>query len=285
MYPDYVTDARLRKAIKDALAEDIGPGDYTSLSSVPSNAVRSAKLLFKEEGIAAGLELAGFIFKQVDKTLKVEFHKIDGDEVKKGDVGFIVTGPAQSILRAERLVLNCMQRMCGIATLTREYVRQISHTRAKLLDTRKTTPNFRIFEKWAVRIGGGQNHRFGLYDMILLKDNHIDYAGGVRKAILNTVKYLHDNHLDLKIEIEVRNLEELKQVIDTGKVNRILLDNMLLSVMAEAIKMVNRQYETEASGGVNINTIKSIAETGVDFISVGKITHSFKSMDISLKAV
>ena len=287
MFPEYITESKLRAFIKSALIEDVGTGDHSSLACIPAEAVGAAKLIFKEEGIVAGLEMAEKIFHQIDKKLKVEFQKIDGDEIKKGEIGLVVTGNKQAILKAERLVLNCLQRMSGIATQTRQYNDQISHTKAKLLDTRKTTPNFRMMEKWAVRIGGGKNHRFGLYDMIMLKDNHVDYAGGIKNAINSTVKYLLTNCLDLRIVIETRNIEEVKQVIQngTGKVHRILLDNMMLSTTAEAVKLINKQFETEASGNINLNNIKSVAETGVDYISVGKITHTYKSLDMSLKAV
>jgi nicotinate-nucleotide pyrophosphorylase (carboxylating) len=287
MFPEYITEPKLRAFIKEALAEDVGSGDHTSLASIPADAVGSARLIFKEEGVVAGLQLAEKIFHQVDKKLKLEFHAIDGDEIKKGEIGLIVTGNKQSILKAERLVLNCLQRMSGIATQTREYVDMIRHTKAKVLDTRKTTPNFRMLEKWAVRIGGGQNHRYGLNDMILLKDNHIDYAGGIKNAIASTTKYLAANNLDLKIEIETRNLDEVKQAMNygIGKIFRILLDNMMVSTMIEAVRIINKQFETEASGGININTIKSIAETGVDYVSVGKLTNSYKSLDMSLKAI
>jgi nicotinate-nucleotide pyrophosphorylase (carboxylating) len=286
MFPEYITEVKLRAFIKSALVEDIGTGDHSSLASIPSDSQSSAKLIFKEDGIVAGLEMAEKIFHQVDKKLKVEFHKIDGDEIKKGQIGLHVTGNKQSILVAERLVLNCLQRMSGIATQTRQYVDQIRHTKAKLLDTRKTTPNFRMMEKWAVRIAGGQNHRFGLYDTIMLKDNHVDFAGGIKKAIESTDLYLKVKKLDLKVIIETRNLDEVKQVLSygKGKVHRILLDNMMISTMTEAVKIINKEFETEASGNININTIKSIAETGVDYISVGKLTHSYKSLDMSLKA-
>ena len=284
MFPDYVTEIKLKNFIKSALLEDVGPGDYTSLSCIPGDAMGKAQLIFKESGTVAGIELAKNIFNQVDKRLKAEFYKADGDKIHNEEIGFVVSGPQLSILKAERLVLNCMQRMSGIATLTNQYVQEIRHTKSKLLDTRKTTPNFRMFEKWAVKIGGGNNHRYGLYDMILLKDNHVDYAGGIRKAILSTVKYLETNNLNLKIEIETRNLEEVRQALETGNIHRILLDNMLASTMIEAVRMINKQVESEASGGINLSSIKNIAETGVDYISVGQLTHSYKSLDMSLKA-
>ncbi|MDW8296741.1 MAG: carboxylating nicotinate-nucleotide diphosphorylase, partial [Raineya sp.] len=239
----------------------------------------------KDEGILAGVELAKMIFKAVDNTLQVEILISDGSAVKKGDVGLYVTGKARSILQAERLVLNCMQRMSGIATYTNFLQQKIAHTKAKLLDTRKTTPNFRICEKWAVWIGGGRNHRFGLYDMIMLKDNHIDYAGGIRKAIEATHKYLKDKNLSLRIEVETRNLQEVQEVLEVGGVDVIMLDNMNLVDMRKAVEMIAGKYQTEASGGVTEETIVGIAECGVDFISVGALTHSVKSLDISLKAV
>jgi nicotinate-nucleotide pyrophosphorylase (carboxylating) len=224
------------------------------------------------------------IVKRVDPALQMEVFIQDGTLVKSGDVGFHLYGNVHSILKAERLVLNCMQRMSGIATMTSQIVNLISHTNAKLLDTRKTTPNFRIAEKWAVKIGGGENHRYGLYDMIILKDNHVDYAGGISKAIRASVEYLKQTGKELKIEIETRSLEEVQEVLNTGGVHRIMLDNMTVATMKKAVEMINGSYEVEASGGVTKDTIKEIAETGVDYISVGALTHSIKSMDISLKA-
>ena len=285
MFPEYINREKLEKFIQDALTEDVGTGDHTSLASIPNGVKGKAKLIFKDEGIAAGIELADIIFKQIDPALSTEFFIKDGQHVKRGDIGFIVSGPTHSILKAERLVLNCMQRMSGIATLTHHFTQLLRHTKTKVLDTRKTTPNFRMLEKWAVKIGGGVNHRFGLYDMILLKDNHIDYAGGVEKAILSTVDYLKNNNLNLKISIEARSLKEVREVIETGHVHRILLDNMLTSTLSEAVRLIDKRFETEASGGVNASNIKEIADTGVDFISVGQLTHSYKSLDISLKAI
>ncbi|MEQ8583966.1 MAG: carboxylating nicotinate-nucleotide diphosphorylase [Marinoscillum sp.] len=285
MSAPYLTEQNIRYFIKTALSEDIGDGDHSSLGSIPKNQVSHARLLIKDHGIIAGLTLAERIFHYVDKSIKIDFKKKDGDFVSNGDIGFTVEGKAQAILSAERLVLNCLQRMSGIATYTHRMNLLIRGSRARLLDTRKTTPNFRLPEKWAVLIGGGVNHRFGLYDMVMLKDNHIDYAGGVKAAITETVAYLKANNLDLKIEVEVRNLEELEQVLEVGQVHRVLLDNMLPSAIREAIRMIRGRMETEASGGINEKNIGDIAETGVDFISVGALTHSYKSLDISLKAI
>lgn len=281
----YLTEKNIRYFIKTALAEDIGDGDHSSLGSIPRSQLSSARLLIKEDGIIAGLALAERIFHYVDKDLQVNFQKRDGDYIFTNDIGFYVTGNTRSILSAERLVLNCIQRMSGIATYTHRMNQLIKGSRAKLLDTRKTTPNFRLPEKWAVLIGGGANHRFGLYDMIMLKDNHIDYAGGIKEAVLATVDYLKLNKLHLKIEVEVRNLDELNEVLDVGHVHRVMLDNMLPSEIQEAIKRIAGRMETEASGGINEKNIMEIAETGVDYISVGALTHSYKSLDVSLKAI
>lgn len=281
----YLTEQNIRYFIKTALAEDIGDGDHSSLGSIPADQVSHARLLVKDEGIIAGLTLSERIFHYVDKSLELSFQKKDGDFVQYGDVGFTVKGNAQAILSAERLVLNCLQRMSAIATYTRSMTSLIKGSKARLLDTRKTTPNFRLPEKWAVAIGGGVNHRFGLYDMVMLKDNHIDYAGSVKQAILSMVSYLKKNNLSLKIEVEVRNLVELQEVLETGHVDRVMLDNMLPSTIKEAIRMIGGRMETEASGGINEKNIGEIAETGVDFISVGALTHSYKSLDISLKAI
>ncbi|MFY7991167.1 MAG: carboxylating nicotinate-nucleotide diphosphorylase [Fluviicola sp.] len=274
----------LQEIIQNALREDIGEGDHSALACIPAKAVGEAKLLVKDSGIIAGVELAEMICKEVDPSLTFETFINDGSRVKHGDIAFIVRGSARSILGAERLLLNFMQRMSGIATLTNEYVQLIDGTSAKLLDTRKTTPGIRYMEKWAVRIGGGHNHRFALYDMIMLKDNHIDFAGGIREAIERTESYLSNLGKSLKVEIEVRDLNELQQVLDTGKVDRIMLDNFTPDLLSEALKMINGRFETEASGGITKETIRSFAETGVDYISVGALTHSFKSLDMSLKA-
>lgn len=271
--------------ITNALAEDIGDGDHTSLATIPDNTTGKAKLLVKDTGILAGVELAEEIFKQVDSDLDVRAFLHDGDAIKPGDIVLEVTGDAKSILTAERLVLNCMQRMSGIATKTHQIVELLKGTKAKVLDTRKTTPGMRYLEKWAVQIGGGVNHRFGLYDMILIKDNHVDYSGGIKQAIENTKRYLHAQNKDLAIEIEVRSLDELEQVLQTGGVDRILLDNFSFENMREAVKRVDGRFVTEASGGITIDNIREYAECGVDYISVGGLTHSVKSLDLSLKAV
>jgi nicotinate-nucleotide pyrophosphorylase (carboxylating) len=284
MKPAYLTPESIQKFIQSALLEDIGPGDYSSLASIPPGKTGKAKLLIKDEGILAGVELAEEIFKAVDPRLEVEFFKKDGDPVKVGDIGLRVSGPSASILSAERLVLNCMQRMSAIATKTHRLSQLISHTKAKLMDTRKTTPNFRLMEKWAVSIGGGVNHRFALYDMVMLKDNHVDFAGGIRAAIEQTKKYLRENELDLKIEIETRNLDEVHQVLKVGGVDYIMLDNMDYATMREAVAMIDGKYSTEASGGITEETLADVAECGVDYISMGALTHSVSSLDISLKA-
>jgi nicotinate-nucleotide pyrophosphorylase (carboxylating) len=275
----------IHQFITGALAEDIGDGDHTSLATIPGNTNGKAKLLVKDHGILAGVELAVEIFHQVDPTLKVSLFMHDGDPVKRGDVAFEVGGDAKSILTAERLVLNCMQRMSGIATKTHHIVELLKGTNAKVLDTRKTTPGLRYLEKWAVRIGGGVNHRFGLYDMILIKDNHVDYSGGIKQAIENTRQYLKEKNKHLDIEIEVRNLDELEQVLQTGGINRILLDNLNYEDMRKAVARIDGAYETEASGGITIDNIREYAECGVDYISVGALTHSVKSLDLSLKAI
>jgi len=285
MKPDYANEKALQNLIKNALAEDVGDGDHSSLASVPADAKGKAQLIIKDEGILAGVELAEMIFTTVDKKLQVDVKIKDGEKVQKGDIGLIVTGKAQSILKAERLVLNCMQRMSGIATFTNKLKQKIAHTKAKLLDTRKTTPNFRICEKWAVLIGGGQNHRFGLYDMIMLKDNHIDYAGGIRQAVEATKKYLQENNKNLRIEVETRNLREVEEALAVGGVDIIMLDNMDLDTMRQAVALIGNKAQTEASGGVTEETITAIAQCGVDFISVGALTHSVRSLDISLKAM
>jgi len=271
--------------ITNALAEDVGDGDHTSLATIPGNTGGKAKLLVKDHGILAGVELAVEIFRVVDEHLRVNILMHDGDSIKPGDIALEVTGDAKSILTAERLVLNCMQRMSGIATKTHGIVELLKGTNTKVLDTRKTTPGIRYIEKWAVRIGGGVNHRFGLYDMILIKDNHVDYSGGIKQAIENTKKYLSQKGKKLDIEIEVRNLDELDQVLHAGGVNRILLDNFNFDDLRKAVKVIGGRYATEASGGITIDNIRQYAECGVDYISVGALTHSVKSLDLSLKAV
>ena len=268
-----------------AFAEDIGDGDHTTLSCIPITEIGSSELIIKEDGILAGVEVAIGVFNKLDSNLKVEVYINDGAQVKKGDVAFIVKGKVQSILQAERLVLNIMQRMSGIATVTSKYVKELEGTSAKVLDTRKTTPGMRILEKQAVKIGGGVNHRIGLFDMILLKDNHVDFAGGIENAILRAKEYLENNKKDLKIEIEVRSLEELRDALRVGGVDRIMLDNFSPEKTREAVKIVNGKVELESSGGINFNTIREYALTGVDYISVGALTHSVMSLDMSLKAI
>ena len=268
-----------------AFAEDIGDGDHTTLCCIAKTEIGSSELIIKEDGILAGVEVAIGVFKKLDSDLKVEVFINDGAHVKKGDVAFIVKGKVQSILQAERLVLNIMQRMSGIATITSMYVKELEGTTAKVLDTRKTTPGMRLLEKQAVKIGGGVNHRIGLFDMILLKDNHVDFAGGIENAILRARQYLKDNNKDLKIEIEVRSLEELKEALRVGGVDRIMLDNFSTEKTMEAVQIVNGRVELESSGGINFNTIREYALTGVDFISVGALTHSVMSLDMSLKAI
>ncbi len=270
--------------IELALLEDIGDGDHSSLACVPENASGKATLFIKDDGILAGVDLAVRIFKKLDPSLTINVLLIDGTPVKNGDIAFTVVGSSRSILATERLVLNFMQRMSGIATQTFKIVSLLEGTNTRLLDTRKTTPCIRYMEKWAVRIGGGENHRFALYDMIMLKDNHIDYAGGIKPAIESTLSYLKETGKKLKVEVEVRNLDELNQVLEVGGVDRIMLDNFTPSELENALKLIPSQYETEASGGITLETIREFAQTGVDFISVGALTHSFKSLDMSLKA-
>jgi len=271
--------------ILNSLNEDVGDGDHTSLATIPAGTQGKAKLLVKDEGILAGVELAVEIFRMIDAGMRVNVILNDGARIKPKDIAFTVEGDVQSILKAERLVLNCMQRMSGIATITRNIVDLLEGTNTKVLDTRKTTPGLRYLEKWAVRIGGGVNHRFGLYDMILIKDNHVDYSGGIRQAIENTQQYLQKQNKKLAIEIEVRNLDELQQVLETGGVNRILLDNFNFDDLRNAMSIINGRFITEASGGITIDNIKEYALCGVDYISVGALTHSVKSLDLSLKAM
>lgn len=275
----------LDQIIKFALKEDIGEANHSTLACVPKDAIGTAQLLIKENGILAGIEVAKRIYEIYDPKLEVTFFKKDGDLVKTGDVAYLVKGSSQSILTTERLVLNFMQRMSGIASQTAKIVNEIKGCRTKLLDTRKTTPGIRYLEKWAVKIGGGENHRFGLYDMIMLKDNHIDYAGGIIPAIEKTKEYLKINKKSLGIEVEVRNMSELHDVLRIGGVERIMLDNFTPEQLREALTIIPAGYETEASGGITLENIRSFAETGVQFISVGALTHSVKSLDLSLKAV
>lgn len=267
-----------------AFAEDIGDGDHTTLCCIPENAVGKSHLLIKEDGILAGVEIAKKVFARFDPTLQVDVLITDGTPVKVGDIAMVVTGKTRSLLQTERLMLNIMQRMSGIATMTSKYVKLLEGTGTRVLDTRKTTPGLRILEKKAVKIGGGMNHRIGLFDMILLKDNHIDFAGGIANAINRCHEYLKENNLDLKIEIEVRDFDELQQVLDCGGVNRIMLDNFTPEDTLKAVKIIDHRYETESSGGITFDTIRSYAEQGVDFISVGALTHSVKGLDMSFKA-
>jgi nicotinate-nucleotide pyrophosphorylase (carboxylating) len=274
----------LRDFIIRNLAEDIGNGDHSSLACIPPEATGNAKLLIKEKGVLAGVRVAREIFQVTDKDLKMQVVFSDGAGINPGDIAFFVSGCQQSILKAERLTLNIMQRMSGIATCTREYTEKLKGLRTKILDTRKTTPGFRFLEKEAVRIGGGMNHRMGLYDMIMLKDNHIDYAGGIEKAILSTRDYLRKNNLNLKVEIEARNLSDVRKILSTGFVDRIMLDNFNIKDTLTAVNEIAGRFETESSGEITLATIRSYAECGVDFISVGALTHHIKSLDMSLKA-
>jgi nicotinate-nucleotide pyrophosphorylase (carboxylating) len=275
----------IEEIIKQAIIEDIGSGDHSSLLSVPNSAQGKAELVIKEDGIIAGVDIALQVFEQIDKLLKINVFIHDGTAVKKGDIVFEIEGKIHSILMSERLMLNIMQRMSGIATKTNYFCSLIKGTNARLLDTRKTTPNMRILEKMAVRIGGGYNHRMGLYDMIMLKDNHIDYAGGIVPAIKKANEYLKNKQLDLQIEIETRSLQDVELALNTGGFHRIMFDNFTVENVKKGVEMVQNRYETEASGNINEQTIRQYAETGVDFISVGALTHSVKGLDMSLKAV
>jgi len=275
----------LREFILRSVGEDLGDGDHSSLACIPWEAVGKAKLLIKEEGILAGVTVAKEVFSVIDVDLVCELFIEDGEKINPGDIAFNVSGRQQSILKSERLVLNIMQRMSGIATSTNQYVSRIKGLKTKILDTRKTTPGLRFLEKEAVRIGGGLNHRMGLFDMIMLKDNHIVYAGGIEKAIEKTREYLKNNRRKLKIEIEARNLEDIKKILSCGGVNRIMLDNFSLEDTLTAVKMIDGRYETESSGGITLETVRAYAECGVDFISVGALTHHIKSLDMSLKAI
>jgi nicotinate-nucleotide pyrophosphorylase (carboxylating) len=267
-----------------AFAEDIGDGDHTTLCCIPEDAMGKSHLLIKEDGILAGVEVAKRVFSRFDPDLKVEVLIEDGTPVKVGDIAMIVSGKVRSLLQTERLMLNIMQRMSGIATVTNKYVERLKGTHTRVLDTRKTTPGLRMLEKQAVKIGGGVNHRIGLFDMILLKDNHVDFSGGIKNAIDRCHAYLKEKGLDLKIEIEVRNFDELQQVLDHGGVDRIMLDNFSVENTRKAVELIDGKYETESSGGITIDTLRDYAEAGVDFISVGALTHSVKGLDMSFKA-
>ncbi len=269
--------------IRLAFAEDTGDGDHTSLATIGENDEGLATVKIKEDGIIAGVDLAVRVLQMTDATLKIDKKITDGSEVKIGDVALLIHGNVRSLLKAERLLLNCMQRMSGIATLTNKFVKETEGTKSKILDTRKTTPNFRQFEKYAVKIGGGMNHRFGLYDMILIKDNHVDAAGGITNALKRVSEYLKQTGKNLPVEIETRNIEEVKQVMEAGIANRIMLDNFSPELLMKAVQLINGKYETEASGGITMSNVRSYALSGVDFISVGALTHSYKSMDISMK--
>ncbi|WP_271766865.1 carboxylating nicotinate-nucleotide diphosphorylase [Aquimarina algiphila] len=271
--------------ISNAIREDVGDGDHSSLACIPESAIGKAKLLIKDEGILAGVDFAKKVFNYVDPNMKVEVHIEDGASVKYGDIAFFVSGSSQSILKSERLVLNAMQRMSAIATKTNHFVKLLDGTGTKILDTRKTTPGIRALEKWAVKIGGGENHRFALYDMIMLKDNHIDFVGGITKAIEKTKKYLSTHNLDLKIIVEARDLNEIKEILKTQGVYRILIDNFNYEDTKKAVELIGDSCLTESSGGINENTVRKYAECGVDFISSGALTHSVYNLDLSLKAV
>ena len=274
----------LNLIIQNGIREDIGPGDYSSLASIPESAIGRAKLLVKESGIIAGVAFAKMIFENVDPTLEIETFIQDGTRVKHGDIVFHVSGSSQSILKAERLVLNSMQRMSAIATKTNQYVKLLEGTKTKILDTRKTTPGFRACEKWAVKIGGGENHRFALYDMVMLKDNHNDFAGGITNAINKTKAFLKLNNLDLKIIVEARNLDEIKEILESTGVYRILIDNFNFEDTLKAVELIGDKCLTESSGNINEKTIRQYAECGIDYISSGALTHSVYNMDLSLKA-
>lgn len=279
----YLTDQAISHFIKSALEEDIGEGDHTSMAAIPAGKTGNAELRIKDHGMLAGVALAQRIFLQYDERLQIQLLKNDGDGISPGAVAFVVTGPARSILSTERLVLNCMQRMSGIATYTDRLCALIKGTQARIMDTRKTTPNFRLAEKWAVAIGGGLNHRYALDDMIMLKDNHVELAGGVERAINHVKDYLSAGKKLLPVEIETRNLEEVREALGTGEVQVIMLDNMSLEEMRKAVKIINGKCKTEASGGINESNLREVAECGVDYISVGALTHSVKSLDMSLK--
>jgi len=278
------TQELIDRLIDLAFAEDIGDGDHTTLCCIPEDATGRSQLIIKEDGILAGIEIAREVFRRFDPDLQVDVRINDGANVHRGDIAMVVTGRTRSLLQTERLMLNIMQRMSGIATMTHRYVERLEGTGTRVLDTRKTTPGMRILEKQAVKIGGGVNHRIGLFDMILLKDNHVDFAGGIANAIDRCHQYLKEKGLDLKIEIEVRNFDELQQVLDHGGVHRIMLDNFSVADTRRAVEIIDHRYETESSGGITFDTIRDYAEQGVDFISVGALTHSVKGLDMSFKA-
>jgi nicotinate-nucleotide pyrophosphorylase (carboxylating) len=278
-----IDSQELTNFITNALHEDVQDGDHTSLACVPKEAIGKAKLLVKDDGVLAGVELAKKIFHQVDPSFEIDVFIKDGTPVKYGEIAFEVRGKSQAILKAERLVLNAMQRMSGIATMSREFVTAVEGLDVQILDTRKTTPLLRFLEKWAVRIGGATNYRTGLYDRIMIKDNHIDFCGSITQAVVQTQAYLKEHNLDLEITLEVRDMEELEEALEVGQINRIMLDNFNTDTMRKAVALIDGRFEVEASGGITLETVRAYAETGVDFISVGALTHSFKSMDLSLK--
>jgi len=280
-----MTEQFIEELIDLAIREDIGDGDHSSQSCIPETAQGKVQLLVKEEGIIAGVEIAGKVFSKIDPEVKIEIFIKDGTKVKPGDIAFTVQGKVWTLLKTERLVLNIMQRMSGIATRTNEYVKRLDGLHTKVLDTRKTTPGMRVLEKMAVKTGGGENHRMGLYDMVMLKDNHIDFAGGIEKAITSVKKYLKENNKDLKIEVEVRNMDELNEVMRVGGIHRIMLDNFDIEQTKAAVELIDGKYETESSGGITMDTLRDYAECGVDYISVGALTHHIKSLDMSLKAM
>jgi len=281
---NYLTKEAILSFIKTSIEEDAGDGDHTSIASIPTGTIGRARLILKDEGVLAGIELAKCIFEYIDPSLQLSILMKDGDTFEFEQIALTVSGSVHSILLAERLVLNNMQRMSGIATYTHDLQHMITHTKAKILDTRKTTPNFRIMEKWAVAIGGGKNHRYGLFDMILLKDNHIDYSGGIKQALQNSKEYIRIHNKHLKIEIETRTLKEVEEALEEGGAFRIMLDNMTPDLMKKAVEIIGNKAETEASGGITESSIVAVAETGVDYISIGSLSHSYKSKDMSLKA-
>lgn len=280
-----ISNTYIDALIELAFKEDIGDGDHSTLSCIPADEKGKSKLIIKEDGVLAGVEVAKTIFHKFDPELKIDVFIKDGSRVKTGDIAFEIEGKTQSLLQTERLVLNVMQRMSGIATRTAVYVDRLKGLHTKVLDTRKTTPGMRVLEKMAVKTGGGENHRMGLFDMVMLKDNHIDFAGGIENAITTTRKYLKENNKDLKIEVEVRNFDELNQVLIAGGIHRIMLDNFTPADTKKAVEIIDKRYETESSGGITLETLRDYAECGVDFISVGALTHSVKSLDMSLKAM
>ena len=275
----------VKQLIDIAFAEDIGEGDHTSLATINADETGNSIIVAKDNGIIAGLMLVEYIFKKVDPTLEVKLLKTDGDEIAYGDVVLEVSGSSRSMLTAERTVLNFVQRLSGVASLTAKYVAELAGLHTQILDTRKTTPGMRLLEKYAVKVGGGANHRIGLYDMILIKDNHVDFAGGIANAIIRTQKYLSEHNFTLNIEIETRSIDEVKQVLALGGVHRIMLDNFSPELLREAVKLIDGKFETEASGGITLQTLRSYAETGVDFISSGALTHSVKAMDLSMRSL